>query len=107
MRRRFRTTPTSWKYLYEARLNAHLTLTELATAAEISLPHLCQLEKGEVGISDAALYRLAKALDVPPIDLDRSRPAVPHRIRGNSPRKRARRRDTREADTATSRVGAA
>lgn len=55
--------------LRAARVRAGLTVQALALRAEISQPHLSQMENGKVSPSIATLYRLASALDVSPQEL--------------------------------------
>lgn len=55
--------------LRSARLRAGLTMAQLAEGAEISQPHLSQMENGKVAPSINTLYRLATALRISPQEL--------------------------------------
>lgn len=48
-----------------ARAAKGMTMKQLAVQADISLPYLSRVEKGDGNISIAVLYRLAKALNLP------------------------------------------
>ncbi len=48
-----------------ARAAKGMTMKQLAAQADISLPYLSRVEKGDGNISIAVLYRLAKALNLP------------------------------------------
>ena len=55
--------------LKAVRVKAGLTMASLAQLAEISQPHLSQMENGKVSPSISTLYRLANALQVSPQEL--------------------------------------
>lgn len=60
--------------LKAVRTKAGLTMASLAQLAEISQPHLSQMENGKVSPSISTLYRLANALQVSPQELLPSTP---------------------------------
>lgn len=62
------------RVLRSARQRAGLTMQQLAEQADISQPHLSQLENGKAAPSINTLYRLATALRVSPQDLLPSAP---------------------------------
>ena len=57
------------KRLRRRRVAAAMSMTELAAAAECSLPYLSQLERGQYSASPKVLARLAKALGCEITDL--------------------------------------
>lgn len=60
--------------LKAVRVKAGLTMARLAQLADISQPHLSQMENGKVSPSISTLYRLANALQVSPQELLPSTP---------------------------------
>jgi len=70
---------TSWSELRRLRLNAGYSISTLAAAVGLGQPHLSLVEKGQRGVSDVTLVRLARVLGVEPAVLDRSRPKIPSR----------------------------
>lgn len=71
--------PEPWTALRNLRLDANLTLTDLAERTGLSLPYVCQLEKGTRGPSVGTLNALAEVFGVKPSELDATTPAVPSR----------------------------
>lgn len=84
--------PAPWVELRDTRIEAGLTITELAAAAGLSVPFVWQLEAGHRGARVTTLRELAAALNphlaesqqLTPLDLDRSQPHRPRHHRSNT-----------------------
>lgn len=76
---------TGWAALHYGRLDAGLTIGELAGLVNRSHEHIRQVELGFAGVSDELLIRLASVLGMRPSELERTRPIVPPR--GSNPRR--------------------
>ncbi|MFE6746420.1 helix-turn-helix domain-containing protein [Kitasatospora purpeofusca] len=64
------TPDTVGKRIKQIRKLRHMTQTELALKAKISASHTAQIEQGKRQASPAVLASIARALSVPPADLE-------------------------------------
>ena len=53
----------------ELRLSKNLTLRQVASKSNVSLGHLCDIERGESNASNDILEAIAKGLDVTTVEL--------------------------------------
>jgi len=68
-----------WTRLEDARLDANLTIRDLAVRVERSEVHMRQVLDGRVGVSDELLFKLADIFKIAPSELERTRPSIPPR----------------------------
>lgn len=79
-----------WTTLWSLRRSQRLTRRELAEHVGCSLEHIRDVECGRRGPSEELIDRLADCFGVEPVELELSRPVVPHRGNGvRPPRERA------------------